>query len=209
MFEILGKRQQILLETLLEHRAGLSAAELAVEIGISRNATLQHLAVLEKSAWIDSDIGPSSGGRPARRYRLSTQGHELFQRHYPVIAKLLLDWIRQYHGEAGLSQCLADLGEILAREYQSRVMQYPGTGQKIEAVANIMRELGYRSSTETNDDGSSEIVAQNCVFDRLARDCEHVCQFDLHMMGSLLGAKVELNECLAHGGQCCRFAIQP
>ena len=209
MIENLGQRQQLLLETLLEHRTGMSAADLATQIGVSRNATLQHLAVLEKSGLIDSEIGASSGGRPARRYRLSSEGHEQFQRHYPVIARLLLDWIHQHHGKEGLDQCLASLGSVLAREYQPRMDQLPGIGQKIEELAVIMRELGYHSSTETNDDGASEIVAKNCVFDRLARDCEPVCRFDLQMMGDLLDARVELTDCIARNGQCCRFAILP
>lgn len=209
MLQNLGHRQQALLNTLLEHRTGLSADGLATRIGVSRNATLQHLASLEKSGWIDSEIGDSTGGRPARRYRLSQQGHELFQRHYPVIAGLLLDWIRQQHGEAGLKQCLAGLGVVMAQNYRPRMAQLPGIGQKIEEMSAIMRELGYSTVTESNDDGASEIVARNCVFDQLARDCEQVCAFDLHLMGDLLGAKVELSECIAAKGNCCRFTIMP
>ena len=100
-----------------------------------------------------------------------------------MIAKLLLDWIRQQHGDAGLNQCLAGLGIAMAREYHPRMAQLPGIGQKIEEMSTIMRELGYHTVTETNDDGASEIVAQNCVFDQLARQCEKVCEFDLHLLG--------------------------
>ena len=209
MLQNLGHRQQSLLNALLEHRSGLSADQLAARIGVSRNATLQHLASLDKSGWIDSEIGDSSGGRPARRYRLSSQGHELFQRHYPVIANQLLDWIRQQHGDAGLNQCLSSLAVAMARDYRPRMAQLPGIGQKIEEMSAIMDELGYRTVTETNDDGASEIVARNCVFDQLARHCEQVCEFDLQLMGDLLGAKVELSECIAADGNCCRFTISP
>ena len=209
MLDSLGHRQKILLETLLKHRFGLSAADLAQEIEISRNATLQHLVSLEKLGFIDSETGASTGGRPARLYRLSRQGQEVFQRHYSVIGRLLLDWIRQQQGEIGLDQCMASLGVVMAREYRPRMAQLHGIGQKIEEMSTIMRELGYHTVTETNDNGASEIVARNCVFDQLARQCEQVCQFDRQMMGDLLEAKVELTECMATNGSCCRFTILP
>ena len=209
LLQNLGHRQQELLQALLNQRAGLSVTALAQEVGISRNAVLQHLGSLEQSGWVENHIGDSSGGRPARVYRLTDAGLELFPRHYRLMASLLIEWVREHHGDTGLASCLGSLGKALASEYRPRVTELPGVGQRIEETASIMHELGYQSETRSSNDGASEIVAHNCIFHRLASDCREVCQFDLNMLGSLLDARVELADCIAENNGICRFKILP
>ena len=57
-------RHQALLTSLLNNRAGLSVDQLAKELGISRNATNQHLSGLTNLGLIEHSLRPSSGGRP-------------------------------------------------------------------------------------------------------------------------------------------------
>ena len=47
MLEMLGSRQKDLLVLLLKHKVGLTADDIAEQLGISRNAVRQHLAALE------------------------------------------------------------------------------------------------------------------------------------------------------------------
>ena len=204
-----GSRQKALLEALLHHRSGISVDELADHLNISRNATNQHLSSLSRLDLIDSDLRPSTGGRPVRGYFLSSQGLELFPRRYTGFSVFLLNWIRSNNGGQALQSCLADLGQQIAREFIPRVNRLNSLPLKIEEVASIMNDLGYESATQTTDDGASEIVASNCVYHQVAAECEQVCKLDLSLMETLLEARVDHQECMVRGGRYCRFSITP
>jgi predicted ArsR family transcriptional regulator len=53
------------------------------------------------------------------------------------------------------------------------------------------------------------IEADNCVFHELALRNREVCNFDLALMSGFTGQRVELHECMARGGQVCRFRFMP
>jgi len=200
-------RQQALLDALLHHRAGMSVDELANHLNISRNATNQHLSSLARLDLIDSDLRPSAGGRPVRGYFLSSQGLEIFQRRYAHFSELLMNWIRSNNGGLALQNCLLDLGKQIAREFAPRMRELNSLALKISEVTLIMNELGYEASTQTTDDGASEIVASNCVYHQIAAECQQVCELDLSLMETLLEARVDHQECMMQGGYCCRFGI--
>ena len=202
-------RQKALLDALLHHRAGISVDELADHLNISRNATNQHLSSLARLDLIDSDLRPSTGGRPVRGYFLSSLGLELFPRCYADFSSLLITWIRSNNGGQALQNCLSDLGKQIAREFIPRVSRLSSLPLKIGEVASIMNEMGYEATTQTTDDGASEIIAGNCVYHQIAAECEHVCELDLSLMETLLEARVDHQECMVRGGQCCRFGITP
>lgn len=204
-----SSRQQTLLKTLLLNHAGKSVDELAHELGISRNATNQHLSSLTNLGLIEKTLRPSHGGRPVRSYYLSSQGLELFPRHYDLFSRMLINWVRQRLDEQTLRDGLRELGAQLARNYSERVGTLNSLPLKISEVTTIMRELGYETDIGTSDDGAIEIIASNCVFHQIAVECEQICEFDLSLMGRLLNAQIEHHECLVRGGLCCRFGITP
>lgn len=204
-----GSRQQTLLKTLLHNRAGKSVDELAHELGVSRNATNQHLSSLTNLGLIDNTLRPSHGGRPVKNYFLSQLGMELFPRHYAQLSILLVDWIRRNLDGSALNSCLRELGAQQAEVYSERVAALNGLPQKISEVATIMRELGYETDVGVSDDGALEIIACNCVFQQVAVECEQICEFDLSLMGTLLNAHIDHPESFACGGLCCRFGITP
>jgi DeoR family transcriptional regulator, suf operon transcriptional repressor len=206
-FSNIGVRQQLLLKALLQNPQGLSMDQLSQELSISRNAVNQHLASLEKQQYVESVLQSSTGGRPGRVYKLSPAGSELFPRHYSLFSRLLLRLVQQKLGEESLRECLADLGEQLSQEYKHRVQKQGTLGAQIDEVKLILYTLGYETDLEQNQANPLEIVASNCVFHALAKDCKEVCELDLSLISSLLDARVEHKECMVRGGHCCRFGI--
>ena len=204
-----SSRQQTLLKTLLHNRAGKSVDELAQELGISRNATNQHLSSLTNLGLIENTLRPSQGGRPLKSYFLSPEGLELFPRRYAQFSILLIDWLRRNLDGPALNSCLKELGTQLARDYADRVDALNNLPLKIGEVVAIMRELGYETDIGTSDDGAIDIIASNCVFHQVALECEQICEFDLSLMATLLNAQIDHQECIVRGGFCCRFGITP
>jgi DeoR family suf operon transcriptional repressor len=204
-----SSRHQALLTSLLHNRAGLSVDQLAKILGISRNATNQHLSSLSNLGLIEHSPRPSSGGRPVNSHCLTPAGLELFPRHYALLSSLLIDWIRSHLDQQSLTICLQGLGTQLAAEYADRVENFNSLPLKISEVAVILTEMGYAAGTYTEDDGASGIVARNCVYHRVVSNCEQVCELDLSLIGTLLNARIDHQECMLRGGLCCRFGITP
>ena len=204
--QTLGQRQQTLLQSLLHNRKGLTVDALARELDISRNAVNQHLSSLDVGGFIENASLSSTGGRPSKIYTLSSKGLELFPRHYALFSQLLIQWIKLKLSDEQLSDCMTEMGEQVAQEFESRVQKYATLNEQTTEVAKIMQELGYEAQSQLGSD-SNEIIANNCVFHQLASKCNEVCQLDLSLMSQLLNVKVEQTECMVRDGQCCRFRI--
>lgn len=201
---LLGQRQQSLLTALLHHRRGLTVEELSRLLAISRNAVNQHLSSLRNDGFIQSIILESTGGRPSRVYSLTSSGLELFQRQYSFLAKLLLFWVDKNLGEQELKACLTELGEQMGREFEGRVAKCFSREDRLHEVATILSELGYDAKVNQISERYAEIVASNCVFHELAKQCQGFCTLDLSFLSFLLKADIEHKECIVkNGGRCC------
>ncbi len=203
----IGQRQQDLLKALLHQPSGMTVDELSQRLLISRNAVNQHLTALDASGYIRNSSLTRTGGRPSKVYTLTETGRELFPRHYSMFANLLIGWVKGRLGDADLENCLSELGVQVAQQFKSRVDQHITLADATQEVADIMFDLGYEARVGNNTSVSTEIIANNCVFHKLATDANQVCQLDLSLMSNLLNAQVEHKECMVKGGQCCRFVI--
>jgi len=205
VIEILGDRQKQLLKLLLRNKSGLTADELSKALKITRNAVRQHLAALDSDGLVAQGATRPSGGRPQQLYALTAKGKEVFPRHYSWFAQLVVEAIKRERGSEGLSERLASIGSSVAAQMRSRS---PGLGsreQKVEKLAEIMDQLGYSARNVANAGKAPVIEANNCVFHELAVKNPEICDFDLALMGAFTDSKVDHQECMAHGGNVCRF----
>lgn len=209
MLEILGTRQQALLRLLLRRKSGLTVDEISKALKVTRNAVRQHLAALEKNGLVAAGNTRPSGGRPEQLYVLSDAGKELFPRHYSWLAQLVVESIKRESGPDGLRARLHDMGAAVA-ERMRRL--HPGLAtreQKVAKLSELMQDLGY--DTRDNSDGAhpTTIEADNCIFHSLAMKNTEVCAFDLALLSTFAESKVEHQECMARGGNVCRFKFLP
>ncbi|WP_025916446.1 metalloregulator ArsR/SmtB family transcription factor [Herminiimonas sp. CN] len=209
MLETLGIRQKELLKLLLKKKAGMTADELSEQLAITRNAVRQHLAALENDRLVRKSATRPSGGRPQQLYALTDKGHELFPRHYSWLAQLLLESMQDEAGADAVGERLSILGERVAAQLRS---QHPALQQPQEAVqelAAIMEQMGYAACGTVDASNTPVIEADNCVFHNLAMQNPDVCKFDLALLSSFTGSTVEHHECMAKGGNVCRFKFHP
>lgn len=197
-----GTRGRIL--TLLLHAsAPLSVPALAAQLGISRNATHQHVSALERDGLVERAAQLSTGGRPSQGFRLSAAGEALFPRQYSLLARKLIGELATLVGPDVLPQALARIGRDIAAEVGPRL---GGCEPNAEAIAALMRELGYEAHLAGTPEGG-EIEAHNCVFHDLAMRDPTVCAIDLALLEALSGRAVEHRTCMAKGERSCRFAF--
>jgi predicted ArsR family transcriptional regulator len=208
MLEILGPRQKELLQLLLKNKAGMTADELCERLNITRTAVRQHLAALENDRLVSKGATRPSGGRPEQLYVLTTEGQELFPRHYAWFAELLMESIREEFGTEGLGARLEAMGERVATQLRQQYSGLTTPEQKVQKLAEIMEQLGYDAQKLDRTDGSLVIEASNCIFHNLAIRNAEVCKFDLALLSNFTGCKVDSNECIVTGGNVCRFRFR-
>lgn len=205
MLEILGDRQKQLLKLLLKTKSGLTVDELSEGLKITRNAVRQHLAALEGDGLIALGSTRPSGGRPQQLYALTEKGKEVFPRHYSWFAQLVIEAIKREHGAEGMRERLASIGSSVAEQLRTQSPGLETREQKVEKLAAVMDQLGYNARSVAVTDKAPVIEADNCVFHELAVKNPEICDFDLAMMGTFTDSKVDHQECMARGGNVCRF----
>lgn len=202
---LLGSRQKELLTLLLKHKEGLTVYELSDRLEITRNAIRQHLSALENDGLVMPGPTRASGGRPEQLYLLAEKGKEVFPRQYSWLAQLVIESVKQEVGSKGLQQRLAAMGASVGGQLRT---QYPGLKtrqEKVQKVSELMGELGYNTRNVSNGTSIAMVEADNCVFHDLALKDPDICQFDLALLSSFTDSKVDHQECMAKGGNVCRF----
>jgi DeoR family suf operon transcriptional repressor len=199
-----GTTRERILGLLLHAPGPISIPALAEQLGISRNATHQHVGSLERDGLIERAAQISTRGRPSQGFQLSPAGEALFPRQYALLARKLIGELARLLGPDALPGAMARMGEELARELAPR--RGEDGAVTVPAIAALMRDLGYEAHLAEPARGE-EIEAHNCVFHDLAARDPAICAVDLALLGTLSGRAVEHLSCMAHGERSCRFAF--
>ncbi|RFC34672.1 MAG: transcriptional regulator [Candidatus Nitrotoga sp. LAW] len=208
MLELLGNRQQELLKLLLKHKGGLTLDELSEYLKISRNAVRQHVSALENNGIVTEGVTRPSGGRPEQLYVLTDEGKEFFPRNYSWFAQLMVESIAQESGVAGLRERLGTMGVGVAQQLLSQNSVLKTREQKVEKLSGVMEELGYSTRSFAVNNDAPIIEADNCIFHNLAMKNPEICQFDLALLSTFTDSMVDHVECMAKGGNVCRFKFK-
>jgi predicted ArsR family transcriptional regulator len=188
---------------MLHAPAPLAVPALATQLGISRNATHQHVCALERDGLVERAARMSTGGRPSQGFRLSEAGEALFPRQYSLLARKLIGELAALLGPDALPGALTRIGQAIAAEITARSGNAEAT---IPSIATLMGDLGYEAHLA--DSGSEETIeAHNCVFHDLAMRDPAICAVDLALLGALSGRAVEHRSCMAKGERSCRFVF--
>lgn len=206
MLEILGSRQEELLRLLLKNKSGMTADELSIPLEITRNAVRQHLAALENDGLVKKGATRASGGRPEQLYILTDKGHECFPRHYAWFAQLLLQSLQHDTTVNGLNERLNAMGTRVGKQLRAQHPLLDSQPELARTLAELMNDLGYNARS-IHTSKVEAIEADNCVFHSLALANPDICQFDLALMSAFTDSTIDHQECMAKGGNICRFKL--
>jgi predicted ArsR family transcriptional regulator len=205
----MGERQKQLLKLLRGSKPGLSVDELSKGLEITRNAVRQHLASLEAAGLIGlGPTRPSGGGRPQQLYILTELGKEMSPRQYSWLAQLVVASVRREEGMENMSKRMNEIGANVAQQIRSQYPDLTTHQEKVEKLAEVMDQLGYNARNATLPGGEAVIEADNCVFHTMAKKDLEICHLDRGLMETFTDSKVEQNECMARGGNVCRFKLK-
>ena len=210
MLNTIGGRQKQLLKLLRGSKPGMSVDELSKGLEITRNAVRQHLSSLEGAGLVKTGTSrPSGGGRPQQLYVLTDLGQESFPRQYSWLAQLVVASVQREEGAENMGKRLNDIGAGIGQQIRSQYPDLNTQEEKIEKLAEVMDQLGYNAKSATLPGGESVIEADNCVFHQMAARDFEICHLDKGLMETFTDSKVEQHECMARGGELCRFRFLP
>jgi predicted ArsR family transcriptional regulator len=128
-------------------------------------------------------------------------------RQYSWLAQLVLASVRREEGLENMGKRMNEIGAGVARQLRSQYPDLSSHEEKVEKLAEVMDQLGYSARKAKYSPGEAIIEADNCVFHSMAKKDQEICQLDRGLMETFTDSKVEQNECMARGGNVCRFRL--
>ena len=183
-------------------------ADLGTRLGVSAVAVRRHLELLERDGFVVQALQPSSRGRPAHLYSLTTEGHELFPRAYDQLALHLLTAAGAAFGADAVDELFARRQRALAERYRDRVSGATGVAGLARELAAIQDENGYMADSVESPDGQL-VREHNCAIGRVAAAHPAACHYELELLQELAGPDVTV-ERVAHvpaGDAHCAYRL--
>ncbi len=199
-------RRRIL--TTLKKSDGLTADQLAVLLGITSMAVRKHLAALERDGLVESSLVRGSVGRPAHVYRLSSLAEDFFPKQYDLVVTDLLTDLMRIDGEEKVDLLLARRAERTRQFLAERIRLADSFGERVQALAEGMDELGYLACCERVDDSTYLIKQYNCAINRVAACFPAACRYEAEVFRQLLDADVERASHILTGDHACCYVIR-
>lgn len=193
---------------LLKMKGPLTIGALAEELGITEMGVRRHVLQLEQESLAKTKVVRQAMGRPLHVYSLTETAEEYFPKSYHNLA---LELLRELDNGSGL-----DAVNILFEGRRRRMlaqyapmMEHLNLEERVAELSSIQNAGGYMAEWNPEEDGSYVIREYNCPIHQVAIQYRKACQCEQSLFEELLDAKVTRNECMAEGGQCCRYAIAP
>jgi DeoR family suf operon transcriptional repressor len=205
----LHQNQKKILDYLLDHKDGATLDELASHLGITKTAVKEHLIKIETFGYLSFIDSRGGVGRPRRRYILSPEGHEAFPKQYSWLSNVLLELLAENLGTDEVGRMMSDLADKVAKSMEARFKSKKNTAELFAEVTATLNELGYRASLKQSDLRKGAVLeATNCVYHNVAKAHPSLCKFDVKFIENATGGmNVQLESCIARGGNVCRFCI--
>jgi predicted ArsR family transcriptional regulator len=189
-------REQIV--TLLR-RSGLTAKEMAAQLGLTHNAVRGHLAALQREGLV-REAGRQRGvSRPAVVYEVVPEAEAIFSRAYIPFVAHLLTVLRERLPQAELDEIM----HLVGRHFASEWPRLRGDlARRVEAASALLEELGALNTIEKLN-GGLVIRGHACLLASAVHGRPEVCRAMESLLAELIDAPVR--ECCERGERprCC------
>ncbi len=184
----------------------LTVGELGERLHITHVAVRRHLTSLERDGLVTSVQQRLPMGRPTRVYSLTEAADNLFPKRYSTLTVELLDFLNETD-PALVDAFFRRRGEEMVQQLRAQVNAETLAG-RVEQLARVQQANGYLAQWEQDEDGAWVLKEFNCPVHLAARRYPQACTYELESFKAVLGTdNVERVECIARGGQCCRYRI--
>ncbi|MBI4279860.1 MAG: transcriptional regulator [Armatimonadetes bacterium] len=192
---------------LLKKRGPMTVRELSESLGITPMGVRQHLATLERDAYVAVEGVRRGQGRPSRIYAITPEGDDLFPRTYQQFTVAILDSLQTLAGEDQVARVLDLCKDRNLESYRQR-MEGKGFSEKIIELARIRDEEGYVAEWKQVDPETFLLIEHNCPIRFVAGRFQQACRCELDLFAEVLGAEVERTHHIVNGEPYCCYVIR-
>ena len=186
----------------------MTVGELGERLHITHVAVRRHLTSLERDGLVTSVQQRLPMGRPTRVYSLTEAADSLFPKKYGALSLELLDFLNETD-PALMETFFAHRGKAMVQRFAGEVVGET-LAERVERLTAVQQANGYLAEFEPGDGSVMFLKEYNCPVSQVSRRYPHACAHELEFFKAVLGTDdVERVECIARGGQCCRYRIRP
>ncbi len=197
-------RQEIL--QYLRERGAADVSELAEALKLSPVTIHYHINVLQRDGLLESKPVRQGVGRPRNMLTLRDSAYEKFPQGYHRLSDRLLEMLKSRLSEEDIQALFEHIGAEIAAEHAAD-LQGKSLEQKIETLIDLLGEEGFMARLEKVDGDQFVLTQVNCPYQYVATRHPVVCELDLKLMNSALGADVTRDSCVVNGDSVCTFHI--
>lgn len=193
---------------LLKMRGEVTAAQVAMELLITKEGARKHLLNLANQGLIESYARSEGIGRPSTYYCLSALGLSKFPDSHADITVQLLQSIKQLLGENALDLLITDRETKVYQRYKNALSGMETLEKKLDMMATKRTEEGYMA--EWKKEAESYLFIENhCPICAAATECQGFCRSELHNFQQLIGPSYTINriEYIIEDGTRCTYRI--
>lgn len=203
-----GGSTRRLIMTLLKKKGPLTIGALAEELGITEMGVRRHVLQLEQESLAKTKVVRQAMGRPLHVYSLTERAEDHFPKSYHNLALELLRELDHGSGLEAVNVLFEGRRRRMLAQY-APMMENCNLEERVAELSSIQNAGGYMAEWNKEEDGSYIMREYNCPIRQVATQYRKACQCEHQLFEELLGAKVTRSECMAEGGQCCRYDITP
>ena len=198
--------RQAILEYLREKGAA-DVNELAETLGLSPVTIHYHINVLQRDGLLETKDVRQGVGRPRKVFTLRASAFEKFPQSYHRLSDRLLEILKSRMTEGDIQALFEHIGAEIATEHALSLQGKP-LEQKIDTLIELLGEEGFMSRLEKIGADQFVLTQVNCPYQYVATRHPVVCELDLQLMNTALGADVKRDSCVVNGDSVCTFHIQ-
>ncbi len=197
-------RQDIL--QILREKGQADITELAKMLGLSSVTVHYHINVLQRDGLLEVTPTRQGVGRPRNVISLRDAAMQKFPQSYHRLSDRLLDTLKNRLTEADIQNLFERIGDEIAAEHAAS-LQGKTLEQKVATLLELLGEEGFMSKLEKIGADDFVLTQYNCPYQYVVNRHPEVCELDLRLMNTALGAPVKRQACVTHGDNVCTFHI--
>lgn len=194
---------------IIKTRGEITAAALAVELGITKEGARLNLLKLANDGLVQTSVKKERVGRPITYYKLNEKGIARLPDSHAQVTVELIQSVRTLLGENALKLLIAEREKKTYKQYEIMLKNALNLEERLEILTRIRSEEGYMA--EWRKEGTQYVFIENhCPICAAATECQGFCHAELKNFQSLLGKehKVERISHIISGAERCVYRIQ-
>lgn len=190
----------------VRRRGEATVDDVAQSLDMTVSGARQHLdALVELDLVVGRDLPRQGRGRPRRVFRTTATADDLFPKAYGELTNELLDLL-----DDDLERELFDRRRRARTDRARQRLAGRDLPDRVVELARILDEDGYLAFARTNDDGTFDIVEQNCAIVVVATDHAEACRSELAFIRDVLpDAHVDRISHIVSGATECGYRVTP